>query len=319
MSKWFSHILLLLLSVQLYGQTASLVSDVNKIEIGDQVNLSLRFTFDASTNPKEVIYPQFEEGLSINDTIDILSVSDPKIESTNDNQGNVLYIWQQNFVVGVYAGGKIQVGPFSAIHQGDTITSNVTTIQVATPQLQEDKGFVGIKDISTDPYTFWEKVLMWLKAHWIALTIVLTLIILSIIVAIYMTRKPELKKPKGPVIPLPIQWMKQLEEIETQQLWQGGKHKAYYVEVTGVIRKFIEYKYNIKALEQTSQEIIDSLRLSSIDNAMMTRIQSLFALADLIKFAKSLPTPQENEEAMNIAKSILNTEIQALTNKPNKG
>jgi hypothetical protein len=318
MKKWYVHILFFFLSGSLFGQTASLVSDVNKIEIGDQVALSVRFTFGAGVNPQEVIYPQIEANTALNDNIDVLSVNEPTVESTTDNQGNPLMIWQQNFIVGIYAGGNVEVGPFSAIYKEDTITSNVTTVQVAVPELQEDKGFVGIKDISTDPYTFWEKVWMWIKAHWILLLVVFLIIVGSIIIAIYMTRKPEDKGPKVPAIPLPIQWMKQLESIDQQQLWQNGKHKAYYVEVTGVIRKFIEYKYNIKALEQTSHEIISSLKLSAIDPAMMNRIQNLFSLSDLIKFAKSLPTPQENEEAMSIAKSILAAEIKELNSKHKK-
>ncbi|CAG5084899.1 hypothetical protein [Parvicella tangerina] len=314
MLKWL-HIVFLFFAAPTFAQTASLVTDVNKIEIGDQIDLSIRFTFNANINPQEVIYPDIKAGKSLNDTIDIIAVKDPKIESTTDNQGKPLMIWQQDFSVGIYAGGNIQVGPFVAIYQEDTIRTNVTTIQVAVPQLEEDKGFVGIKDISTDPYTFWEKVLLWIKEHWVALLIVLLIIVGTILTAIYMRRKPEEKKPKGPVIPLPIQWMNQLEEIEKQQLWQNGKHKEYYIEVTGVIRKFIEYKYDIQALEQTSHEIIDSLRLSSIDPMMMNRIQNLFALSDLIKFAKSLPTPKENEEAMSIAKSILAAEIHLLDTK----
>lgn len=317
MRNWL-HIVLLLFTLQSFAQTASLVSNVNKIEIGDQIDLSIRFTFDASVNPQEVIYPQLKADQSLNDTIDIISVSDPKIESTTDNQGKPLMIWQQNFVVGIYAGGKIQVGPFMAIHKEDTITTNVTTIQVGVPELEEDKGFVGIKGISKDPYTFWEKVWMWIKEHWMVILIVALVLIGTIVAAIYMTRKPKEKFVQGPIIPFPIQWMAQLEDIEKEQLWQNGKHKEYYVEVTGVIRKFIEYKFEIKALEQTSHEIIDALRLSSIEPAMMTRIQNLFAISDLIKFAKSLPTPKENEEAMSIAKSILAAEIHELESKSKK-
>ncbi|MCB9189342.1 MAG: hypothetical protein H6598_09010 [Flavobacteriales bacterium] len=312
------HIALFFLALTSYSQSASLVSDVNKIEIGDQVAMSLRFTFDANINPQEIAYPTFESNQTLNDTLEIIEAGVPEIKMTTDNQGKDLMIWQQNFVLGVYASGKVQVGPFYAIYQTDTILSNVTTLQVNAPELQEDQGFVGIKDISTDPYTFWEKVMLWIKEHWILLVILIIILLGSIGLAIYLRRKPEDNGPKVPEIPLPIQWMKQLEEIEKQQLWQNGKHKEYYVQVTGVIRKFIEYKYNIQALEQTSHEIIDSLRLSSIDSAMMNRIQNLFSIADLIKFAKSLPTPRENEEAMSIAKNILSAEIHQLDSKAKK-
>lgn len=312
------HIIFFLMASTFVAQTGSLVTDANKIEIGDQIGVSVRFTFDANVNPADITYPKIEADQSINESIDIIYAEEPNTESSTDNQGNPQIIWQQNFVIGIYSGGNVQLGPFKAVLGADTISTNVTTIQVALPELQEDKGFVGIKDISTDPYTFWEKVMIWIKKHWIAILVVILLIIGAILTAIYVNKKPEEKVVKGPIVPLPLQWMKQLEEIENQQLWQNGKHKEYYIEVTGVIRKFIEYKYNIKALEQTSHEIIDSLRLSSIDPAMMTRIQNLFALADLIKFAKSLPTSKENEEAMSIAKSILSAEISQLNIKSGK-
>lgn len=310
--SWWTYLLCFLLSVQLFGQTGSLVTSANKVEIGDHIQMSVRFTFNADINPKEIIFPQLKADQSLNDTIDIISVDEAKFENTTDNMGNPLLVWQQNFVIGIYAGGKVQVGPFEAYYKDDTLETNVTTIQVSVPELQKDTGFVGIKDIETDPYTFWEKVLLWIKEHWIALLVVGIIIIGSIVLAIFMRRKPEDQNSKEPAIPLPIQWLNQLEEIERQQLWQNGKHKEYYIEVTGVIRKFIEYKYNIQALEQTSHEIIDALRLSSIPGTMMTRIQNLFSISDLIKFAKSLPTPQENQEAMNIAKSILAAEIEEL-------
>ena len=161
MLKILLHIIFILLAGVSFAQTGSLVSNVNKIEIGDQVEISLRFTFGANINPQEVIYPEIKADESINENVDIISTQDPKIESTTDNQGNQLFIWQQNFVVGIYAGGKVEIGPFSAIHNTDTITSNVTTIQVDAPELQEETGFVGIKDISTDPFTFWERI--WLS------------------------------------------------------------------------------------------------------------------------------------------------------------
>lgn len=316
--KWMIYITLIFSSAISFSQTGSLVADKNKILIGDQVSLSLRYTFDASIDPNMVIYPKLESNQSINDTIEIISALEPKISTKTDNQGNELLVWQQEFTVGLYAGGNIQLGPFKAILSGDTIVSNVTTLVVETPELQEEVGFVGIKDISTDPYTFWEKVMLWLKEHWILLTIILCVILGSIGILLYLRKKPEQAAIKKPAIPLPEQWLAHLNQVEQQQLWQNGQHKLYYTEVTDTIRKFLEYKFNIQAMEQTSDEIIQALRLSSINKELMSKIQNLFSLSDLIKFAKTTPMPQENEMAMTIAKQILTDEIKTLkSNKKN--
>lgn len=304
--------ILLIFSAAGWSQTASLVTDQNKIAIGDQVNMSLRFTFDAGIDPNLILFPELATDQSLNDTIDIITADSPVRSTKTDNQGNPMMVWQQEFVIGIYAGGNIQIGPFQAIYQNDTIVSNVTTIIVETPELDDQSSFVGIKDIDTDPYTWWEKLLLWIKRHWILLTIIFVVIAAAIGLIFYLRRKPEEKVDKTPPVPLPVQWLNHLKEVEQQQLWQNGKHKLYYTEITDVIRKFLEYKFGIQAMEQTSDEIIQSLRLSSINKDLMSRIQNLFELADLIKFAKTTPLPQENEVAIQIAKQILIEEIKKL-------
>jgi hypothetical protein len=105
--------------------------------------------------------------------------------------------------------------------------------------------------------------------------------------------------------------MAQLIAVEEQQLWQKNQHKEYYTGVTDVIRKLIEYKFDIPAMEKTSYEILSGLKLSSIDKSELNQLSRLFELADVIKFAKSTPQPEENKKAMLIAKNLLTREIEA--------
>ena len=82
--------------------------------------------------------------------------------------------------------------------------------------------------------------------------------------------------------------------------------------MTDVIRRFLEYKYQIAALEKTSDEILNSLSLSSINKNDYNQLKNLFSLANMIKFAKSMPVAEENIQAMTIAKGLINKEIRKL-------
>lgn len=308
--------LLLLISVFSFGQqsiTFSLVTEKNKVAIGDPIQVSMRISYPAHITPASIEFPEFETDQAINDTIDILEANSPKTKSSTDNQGNPMMTWQQDFSVGIYAGGNIEIGPFSVIigngEVKDTIFSNVATIAVGTPELQEDKGFVGIKAIEKDPFTLWEKIMMWLKAYWLWVLIPALLIIGTIILVKYLKKKPETSVPTEPQIPIPIQLLTKLEQVEQAAIWKDGKHKEYYSDVTDVIRRYLEYKYQIPALEKTSNEILQSLSLSSINKNDYNQLQNLFALSNMIKFAKSSAVAEENIQAMTIAKGLINKEI----------
>lgn len=316
MMKHLHIILLLLLSTFTFAQqtiTFSLVTEKNKIAIGDPIKVSMRVNYPAHITPASIVFPELESNQSLNDTIDVLQASAPKTGTSSDNQGNPIMTWQQDFSVGIYAGGNIEVGPFSVIVSNgdtkDTILSNVATVSVGTPELQEDKGFVGIKGIEKDPFTLWEKILMWLKAYWLWLFIPILLIIGTYILIKYLNKKPEIAISQEPKIPLPIQLLSKLEEVEQAAIWKEGKHKEYYSDVTDVIRRLLEYKYQIPAMEKTSDEILQSLSLSAINKNDYNQLQNLFALSNMIKFAKSSALAEENVQAMAIAKGLVKREI----------
>ena len=51
---------------------------------------------------------------------------------------------------------------------------------------------------------------------------------------------------------------KQLEKLKQAQLWQNGKIKAYYSDLSDILRLYIENRYNSPALEMTTDEILSS-------------------------------------------------------------
>ena len=125
----------------------------------------------------------------------------------------------------------------------------------------------------------------------------------------YYYRKNQKRKGPAPLPAIIISPHKEallaLRLVEEKKLWQQGKVKQYYSEVTDIVRKFFERRWNIIALELTSDEIL--MQMKPIPEALKVwkPMQSLFTTADLVKFAKYQPSPEDHENEMQWAYEIV--------------
>ncbi len=103
-----------------------------------------------------------------------------------------------------------------------------------------------------------------------------------------------------------------LRELEERKLWQNGQVKQYYSEATDIIRTFFERRWNFIALELTSDEILSAVKKFPESETVWNIMQPFFLTADLVKFAKYVPTPEENENELKWAYDI----VRAMTPSP---
>ena len=96
-----------------------------------------------------------------------------------------------------------------------------------------------------------------------------------------------------------------LRELEDKKLWQNGHVKEYYSEVTGIVRTFFEGRWNFIALELTTDEILDHMKRIPESEKIWNEMRSFFVEADLVKFAKRVPAPEENENELQWAYEIV--------------
>jgi hypothetical protein len=103
-----------------------------------------------------------------------------------------------------------------------------------------------------------------------------------------------------------------LNNLEKKELWQHGEVKAYYSELTDIVRNYIEEAIEIPAMESTTSELIEGLKIASQKKKMKLSketIDNLFVVlkqADLVKFAKSKPLDFEiTEDRKKIERAIV--------------
>ena len=154
---------------------------------------------------------------------------------------------------------------------------------------------------------------------------VASLVVLAIIVILFLAYFISRIRKKKPVlarrvieIPPHQEAFAKLEKLREEKLWQQGKVKEYYTVLTDIVRFYIERRFNIRAMEQTSYEILSSFETVKIKNReVIIQLQELLQLADMVKFAKELPPPGENEKNIGNAYAFVrNTMFTSDEEKP---
>ncbi len=96
--------------------------------------------------------------------------------------------------------------------------------------------------------------------------------------------------------------MTELERIRNEKIWQQGKVKDFYTDLTDVLREYIEHRFHISALEMTSDEVLSIVKSGRVLDVEQEQILSnILKLADLVKFAKWTPELKENDSSLESA------------------
>ncbi len=88
-----------------------------------------------------------------------------------------------------------------------------------------------------------------------------------------------------------------LRSIEAERLWQRGKVKEYHTSLSDVLRTYIERRFAVPAMESTSDEILSSGPVAGLVPEAVSALRDVFTRSDLVKFAKFVPPPEQNERS----------------------
>ena len=113
-------------------------------------------------------------------------------------------------------------------------------------------------------------------------------------------RISDLFKPAPPV-PAHILAIEALEKLHNEKLWQNDKHKLYYSGLSDILRTYLAGRFEVGAMEMTTDEIDDALRAVDIEQKQKMNLLAVLRDADLVKFAKATPDAEENELAYDKA------------------
>jgi len=202
----------------------------------------------------------------------------------------------QSYLISSFDSGMHQIPSFyfklKYDNKKDSIATKALMFKVLTMKIDTAKGPTDIKLPYSAPVTLKEII------PYILGIILIVAILFFIFYYIKWKKKnvPLFNKPEKPAEPAHIIALRELDRIKAQKLWQQEKIKQYYSEVADTIRAYVERRFDIPAMEQTSTETIDVFKHNKelVDTASLNQVQHILSLADLVKFAKYTPMVDDN-------------------------
>ena len=97
----------------------------------------------------------------------------------------------------------------------------------------------------------------------------------------------------------------QLMRIEEKNLVAQGKLKTYHIQLSQVIRQYLNDRYHIPALELTTDGLLECLKRTDILATDFRLIQDFLTACNLVKYAKHTPSESEARERMAEAQGII--------------
>jgi hypothetical protein len=271
--------------------SAILRADSTHIQIGDHLNIRLTVK---QPNNFAVPFPLIIDTLG---NMELVSAS--KVDTIIDAGNKSL---SQLYTVSAYDSGEFHAGPVKVFFKNsngelDSTLSNDIPVTVNTLNVDTTKPFKAIKAPLDVPYS-WREFIYYI----IGAVLLLIAIIAGIILwKKYKKQKPAIVERPRPKDPAHIWARKELKKLEEEKLWQKDEVKLYYSRLTDILRLYLEFRYNWLALESTTEEIQAEIENYNLKEKAKENLLVTLRTADLVKFAKMLPGPEENIRAMESA------------------
>lgn len=268
--------------------------DTMAIRLGEQIKL--RLSANMPPQGMSIVFPQIPDSFGHFEV-----VRRSPLDTTAQGNTKVL---GQTIVLTSFDSGRWDIPAlrFDLVSGGnitDSAFSGPLSIDVNTVTVDTTQAFKPIKGVRTVTWSFWD--------YWLYFAVGISAALIGIGLFVYFRSRP--KKP----VPVPVAVvvppyeiaLQQLQQLKSEKVWQSGDIKQYYTRLTDILRNYFEQQFNIPALEQTTEELLQHIKPVTILNQQRDKLRSLLSVADLAKFAKLMPSSEEHENAMQQAQEII--------------
>ena len=264
--------------------------------IGQQTGLHLEVTCDAG---QTVSFPDYRDTI-----VNGLEIIPPVVTDTqyvNDNQRMTI---TRNYTLTCFDSALIYIPYIPVTVDGQEYQSNRLALAFVSYDIPEEyeNNIYGPKENMKTPVKLYEA--KGLLIYWLLAAI--AIIAAVYLIVRYRDDKPIIRRIKiEPKVPAHIRAISEIEELRKS----GGPHnedaKAYYTQLTDILREYINDRFGFNATEMTSYEILERLE-ESRDKESLNELRDLLSTSDMVKFAKFKPMLNENDQNLVNALEFVN-------------
>jgi hypothetical protein len=266
-----------LFSLFSFSQVTSSI-DSTKIKIGEQITYKIQVKADSTDL---VVFPEGQT-FSPLEMIESYKIDTTKVESKFNF---IKKYGLTQFDSGVYTIPRQKVIIGDKTFFTDSLKVEVSNIAVDTTK----QGLYDIKpiiEVEKSKSNFWRNLLY----------VLLVLALVAVLIYWFVWRKKPLTEEEQIALLPPYDRAKlALKKLDESGYLKNEAIKEYYSELTLIIRKYLDEKVYDRALESTTDELIQRLQLLKegnqveLSNEDIKNLETIFKRADLVKFAKAKP------------------------------
>jgi hypothetical protein len=283
--------------------TASVES--SRILIGDQVRLRLQVVHPAGA---KVVWPHVSSRLG---DFEVIRVEPPVTRATSSGELSTMTVVLIGFDPGTRSIPSLTIGWIPAAGGSpQALSTRPLSMNVREIKVNASGDIRDIKPPLSVPLS-WKEILPYAAA-----AVAGILLLYAIIYIGRKRRRGERILPAAPARPPRETALEELRALQAEHMWQSGRIKEYHTRLTEILRTYIERQFGVIALEMPSEEILAGLRKAGLSGDAVDRLGSIFRCADLVKFAKHMPIPEQNESSMTLAFAFLESSVQESQPEP---
>lgn len=195
-------------------------------------------------------------------------------------------VFEKSIEVAFFKTGEFNVGPFEIDLKKneaviETRETNSVPVTVKTVLKEEDKDIKALEeliDIKGDPFYILKYVIFGV------------VIIIAVLLIIWWFKKRRRVPVKVETVLSPLQEFEtRIKELYGKNLFEKGKVKLFFIELTGILKHFLHRTYGFSAEDFTTYETLYELKRNEKEVPIINNMEFLFNTADLVKFAKFEP------------------------------
>ncbi|WP_127845847.1 BatD family protein [Psychroflexus aestuariivivens] len=273
----FCLVVLCVFNFQAFAQEVTFESSRDSIKIGEQIDYKIEVskvsTGDVVTFPKDQTFVPLE-------MVEVLKIDTTNLEAEFYKLSKIYKLTQ-------FDSGRYTIPPQMVKINDKAFYTDSLKIQVNDVVVDTTKQ----KMYPAKPAIPFEKPFHIPSMVWWALLIILILAGLFVLFFKLKKKKDEAKRRIPPFEQAKISLLEldKSEALETREL------KYYISELTNISRRYLEEKIEVRALEFTTKELIDALKLKKskrklhLKDKVITEYEAILQRADLAKFANIQP------------------------------
>ncbi|HUW82908.1 MAG TPA: BatD family protein [Phycisphaerae bacterium] len=132
---------------------------------------------------------------------------------------------------------------------------------------------------------------------------VLAVVVLVVATAIYVRRRRV--QEQAPITPPHELAREALQRLIERDLIAKGQVEQFFVELSSIMREYIERRFGIHAPDRTTEEFLVEASRSDALTGHHRRLRQFLTLADQVKFAVHRPAEEDTDESIHVLKRFV--------------